>query len=179
MKTHFLSTPGSISRLFGLLAALALAAVAATAATLRTTDGATFDGEIRFTTSGSVFLVSADESVVRLKKGDLAADSSAAVDAWEAANATNAGLSTKFDSRPQPVRMKSPERPSELSDAQGIVMLAVIIDESGAVDNAFVRDSSDPRFNQSSVEAMKSWAFAPLTRDSQPTRGLMFVPLQF
>jgi len=158
---------------------LVSAAVTSAAASLQTTDGTTVDGDIQFTTGGSVFVNTEGQQVTRLKKKELTDEASAAVDAWEASNPSHAGLSTKFDSKPQPVKMKTPDRTPDISDASGIVMLAVVVDESGGVEQAFVKDSSDPRFNDPSVDAMRNWAFAPLTKDAKPTRGLMFVPLQY
>lgn len=156
-----------------------IAAISGVAATLSTTDGSSVTGDIRFTTSGSVFVGVNGQEVTRLKKKELTPESSATVEAWESSNPNHAQLSTKFDSQPQPIKMKNPERTEDIADVSGIVMLAVLVDESGAVEQAFVKDSSDIRFNEPSLTAMQAWEFAPLTKNAQPTRGLMFVPLQY
>jgi TonB family protein len=179
MRTKSYSTIRTMSS--WLLAAWvsSLLAMTCAGATFTTTNGSTVSGEIQFTTSGSVFVKVDAVSVERLKRSDLSPESEAAVAAWEGSNPANAGLSTKFDNQPQPVKMKSPERTPDISSASGVVMLAVVVDEKGRVASALVRESSDPRFNSPSVEAMNGWEFAPLTKNAQPTRGLMFVPIQY
>lgn len=161
------------------LCAILITAFTASAGNFSTTEGESATGEIAFTTDGSVFVNIGNDEVARLKKKELTPDSEAMVTAWEASHPASANMSTKFDNKPQPLKMKSPERSADIAKETGIVMLAVLITETGVVDNAFVKDSSDSRFNGPSLAAMKAWEFAPLTKDSQPTRGLMFVPLQY
>ncbi len=153
--------------------------MSAGAATLHTNDGGSTSGTLEFTTSGSVFVKTGGNEVAQLKKSDLTPGSIATVEAWEASNTDLANLSTKFDSRPQPVTIKNPERTRDLESLSGIVVLAVVVNASGAVEEAFVKDSSEPRFNGVSVDALRSWSFTPITVASQPSRGIMFVPLQY
>lgn len=178
MRTKCYSTLGS-GRFWLALVCFFLGGLGAHAANFQTADGESASGDLQFTTSGSIFVHVGGDRVAQLRKGDLTADSMAMVAAWEGSNPSKSNLSTKFDSRPQPVRMRSPQRDGSIANLSGVVMLAVVVNESGSVEDAYVKDSSDPRFNSASVDAIRGWEFTPLTVASKPSRGMMFVPLQY
>jgi TonB family protein len=62
---------------------------------------------------------------------------------------------------------------------QGRVVLDVIIDEKGDVFDAVVVASSDQKFDDAAVEAVRRWKFRPARRFSTDVRSRMQVPMDF
>jgi hypothetical protein len=166
-------------RCMSMICILCLACFGLSGATYATATGELVEGDIAFTTEASVFVETAQRQVTRVKKNGLTAESASAVTAWEASHRQNSLLATKFDAKPAPTKIKTPVRDETLEDVSAIVMLAVLIDEEGRVDNAYIKATSDVRFNDPSIEAMQAWEFSPLQKESEPTRGLLFVPLHY
>lgn len=66
-----------------------------------------------------------------------------------------------------------------LAKVEAKVSVAFVIDESGVVEAARVFESSDSRFDQSAIDAVKKWKFLPAEFEDGPTKGFLVVPVQF
>ncbi len=86
---------------------------------------------------------------------------------------------TKFDKPPVPTKTPPPEYPSALKGVNGMVALVVIIDEKGSVVNATVTKSSDPAFENPSIDAIKRWKFKPAEKDGQAVKAKVTIPVRF
>ena len=58
-------------------------------------------------------------------------------------------------------------------------MLVLAINEKGGVDDVKVVRSSDRRFEQKAIDAVKQWEFAPATKDGKPVAVQMNVDIDF
>lgn len=89
------------------------------------------------------------------------------------------GVYTKFDKNPVPTRTPPPKYPNSLDGVNGIVAVLVVIDESGAVTQAVVTKSSDPAFEQPSLDAIMKWKFKPAEVGGQTVKAKVTIPLHF
>lgn len=87
----------------------------------------------------------------------------------------------KPDTPPVPVRTPPPQYPSELKreGVAGIVTVAIVVDEKGAVASASINKSTNPAFDEPSLEAVKKWKFKPATKGNQAIPSKVIVPLHF
>lgn len=87
----------------------------------------------------------------------------------------------KPDTPPVPVRTPPPQYPPNLKreGVAGIVTVAIVVDEKGAVTEAAINKSSNPAFDEPSLEAVKKWKFKPATKDKQAIPSKVIVPLHF
>lgn len=92
-------------------------------------------------------------------------------------------VSHRLPKMQDPVRRVStaPEYPLELKKegATGQVIVDFIVGETGEVLFAAAVASTDPRFNASAVQAVRTWRFDPARRGGQPVRCRLRVPLSF
>jgi protein TonB len=86
---------------------------------------------------------------------------------------------TKFDKPPVPTKTPPPTYPGALKGVNGMVALAVIIDEKGSVIDATVTKSSDPAFEDPSIAAVKRWKFKPAEKDGQAVKAKVTIPVRF
>jgi len=98
-----------------------------------------------------------------------------------AASAAVADEFEKPDTPPVPVRTPPPQYPPELKreGVAGIVTVAIVVDEKGAVSSAAINKSTNPAFDQPSLDAVKKWKFKPATKDNQAIPSKVIVPLHF
>jgi TonB family protein len=61
----------------------------------------------------------------------------------------------------------------------GSVLLDVLIDEKGAVQNVLPSQSADPRLSQAAVEAVKKWQFTPATESNRQVPAITTVTTIF
>lgn len=54
-----------------------------------------------------------------------------------------------------------------------------IVNQRGRVENPIVQSSTDPIFENAALAAVKQWKFNPGTRNGQPVRFRMRVPVTF
>jgi TonB family protein len=66
-----------------------------------------------------------------------------------------------------------------LSNAKATVTVAVILSETGAVEDARIYEASDARFSDAALEAVKAWTFYPGSKGGVPMKFLIVVPLEF
>ena len=85
------------------------------------------------------------------------------------------------DTKPLPIRTPQPEYPADLrsSNVEGTVILAVSIDEKGAVTTCEVTKSTDKRFEAAAVEAVRKWKFSPATKNKTPVSCKVTLPIRF
>jgi TonB family protein len=62
---------------------------------------------------------------------------------------------------------------------QGTCVLALTVDEQGAVRDVHVTRSLDKRLDQNAVDAVKQWKFKPAMRDGKPVAVLTSVEIDF
>ena len=83
----------------------------------------------------------------------------------------------------EPPRALSTPRPAYPNDAfakkvEGIVLLEILIDESGRVAEARILHSI-PLLDRAALEAVKCWRFRPATRQGHPVAALARAPITF
>ena len=61
----------------------------------------------------------------------------------------------------------------------GNVVVALAINETGGIDDVKVVCSSDRRFEQNAIDAVKQWEFAPATKDGTPVAVQIIVEMEF
>jgi protein TonB len=87
-----------------------------------------------------------------------------------------------MDSPPQPITKSQPVYPSRLL-SQGIggkVVVAVVVDETGKVTGAKIRDSSGNReLDNAALKAVRKWKFQPAVRGGKKARATALVPFNF
>lgn len=86
---------------------------------------------------------------------------------------------TKFDKPPVPTKTPPPTYPTSLKGVNGMVAVVVIIDEKGSVIDASVTKSSDPAFEDPSLDAIKRWKFKPAEKDGQAVKAKVTIPVRF
>lgn len=87
-----------------------------------------------------------------------------------------------FDTAPEPVETVQPEYPeiARDSDEEGTVVVEVLIDDHGRVEEARVAESDTiEALNQAAVVAARGWLFKPALRDGQPVRSKIAIPFKF
>jgi len=82
---------------------------------------------------------------------------------------------------PRAVSAPDPEysEAARKANLNGSVVVVLAINEKGNVDDAKVVYSSDRRFEQKAIDAVKQWEFAPATRDGKPVAVQMNVEMSF
>jgi len=85
------------------------------------------------------------------------------------------------DTKPLPIRTPQPEYPANLraQNVEGMVVLAVSIDEKGEVTTCEVTKSTDKRFEAAAVEAVRKWKFNPATKNKTPVSCKVTLPIRF
>lgn len=65
------------------------------------------------------------------------------------------------------------------SDGEASVLVSFVVDENGAVEAARTLETTDARFNQAALDAIRQWRFAPAQSADGPTKMFLSVPLVF
>jgi protein TonB len=85
-----------------------------------------------------------------------------------------------LDQKPRAIYQASPAMTRELRQkAPGRVNVIFIVDEGGRVVDPRVRSSTDPVFEQATLNAVKRWKFEPGRRGGRPVRFRMLAPITF
>lgn len=86
------------------------------------------------------------------------------------------------DEKPQAQKQAQPSYPSAArrSGKEGFVVAEFIIDATGATTDIKIQQSSDPIFNEPTIEAIRRWRFTPGKKGNQvvKTRTRVKVPFQ-
>jgi periplasmic protein TonB len=82
---------------------------------------------------------------------------------------------------PVAVRKVAPQYPFQMRAAgiTAVVDVNCLIDEDGKVLDAIAAKSSDSRFTDAAVDALKKWTFQPALRDGIPVPARVNVPVKF
>ena len=84
---------------------------------------------------------------------------------------------------PRPVFTPEPDYPESLRKGkhqiQGTCVLGITVEKDGLVRDVHVKRSSDKRFDQNAIDAVKRWKFEPATRDGKPIAVLTSVEVDF
>jgi protein TonB len=93
----------------------------------------------------------------------------------------NAFHVSDLDKPPELVSAVQPGYPAEMRKAgtDGSVTLLFVLDEEGRVNDPRVDASSHPAFEQPALEALKKWRFRPGTKEGQPVKTYMRLPMRF
>jgi TonB family protein len=83
-----------------------------------------------------------------------------------------------------PPHVKKSPSPKYIKDAkaaniQGRVVLWIIVNTQGMPEQIKIKKSLDPGLDQSAVEAVSHWRFAPATKDGQPVAAMINVEVNF
>ncbi len=85
-----------------------------------------------------------------------------------------------LDERPRAIYQPGPTLTSQLrKKAPGKVDVIFIVDERGRVQNATIRNSTDPVFERPALAAVKRWKFEPGRRGGEPVQFRMLAPITF
>ena len=79
---------------------------------------------------------------------------------------------------PKVLNKTEPKYP-ESATATGTTILSLEVSPAGKAENVVVKRSLEPAFDQSAIESVKSWTFAPATKDGQPVRVTATVEVNF
>lgn len=87
----------------------------------------------------------------------------------------------QLDESPRPLSTSPPRYPSAMrrSKKEGRVIVYMVIDETGRVDSAEVRQSTDPGFEAEALKAVRQWKFKPGTKNGRPVRARILQPISF
>ena len=91
------------------------------------------------------------------------------------------GQESKFDEPPMPTKTVAPVYPNELKreGVAGMVTMSITVDESGSVQNAIVKKSTRPEFEQPAIDAVSKWKFEPAKKDGKPVSVQVVIPVKF
>lgn len=86
-----------------------------------------------------------------------------------------------LDKRAEPTVQVAPVYPAELRKAkiEGVVMLLLLLNEEGRVEDARVESSSRPEFEKPALDAIRKWRFRPGMKDGQAVRAYYKKQIRF
>ncbi len=91
------------------------------------------------------------------------------------------GQESKFDEPPMPTKTVAPVYPAALKaeGVAGMVTVSFLVDVQGDVQNAVVKKSTRPEFEQPALEALTKWKFIPAKKGGAPVAVQVAIPLKF
>ena len=90
--------------------------------------------------------------------------------------------SPAYDERPRVLKKVDPEYPrlAKMTGVEGIVVLLILIDESGNVEEIeVVKSLGNTGCDEAAVKAIKQWRFAPAVRQGRPIAARVTMPVLF
>jgi len=77
-----------------------------------------------------------------------------------------------LEDKPLPRKQSAPRYPSaaQRRGLEGFAVAEFIIDENGNVSSIEIKQSSDPIFEQPTIDAIRSWLFTPGQKDGRPVK---------
>lgn len=87
----------------------------------------------------------------------------------------------KVDVAPVPMQTPPPKYPEALRKAgvSGLVLVTVVVDETGNVLASEIKKSSQPEFEAPALEAIADWKFKPATLGDKPVKVRVSIPIRF
>lgn len=100
---------------------------------------------------------------------------------WLAPASLRAGGKAEFDEAPVPVKSVTPDYPMALKAAgvNGMVLLTVVINENGDVQESTVAKSTRAEFEGPAIEAVAKWKFRPARKDGANVKVHVNIPIKF
>jgi len=88
---------------------------------------------------------------------------------------------SKVDEYPVPLKTPPPRYPLslKLQRIEGLVAVAMVIDEHGSVISGTVVKSTHKDFEEPALEAVKGWKFRPAKKDGVAVKVRVTAPLRF
>ena len=88
---------------------------------------------------------------------------------------------SKVDESPVPLKTPPPRYPLslKLQRIEGLVAVAIVIDEHGSVINGTIVKSSHKDFEEPALEAVKGWKFRPGKKEGVAVKVRVTAPLRF
>lgn len=82
---------------------------------------------------------------------------------------------------PTPTRVVEPSIPADYrgKGIEGEVVVLIVIDEQGRVSNIEVERSTDRRYEEAVINAVRLWRFEPARENGQPRAVKARLPVQF
>lgn len=83
--------------------------------------------------------------------------------------------------KPVPLHRVQPEYPGDMKRLRksASVQLVFVIDETGTVVDWEIEESSNQRFNESALAAIKQWVFKPGIKDGEPVKTRVHIPFEY
>jgi periplasmic protein TonB len=83
--------------------------------------------------------------------------------------------------RPVPLKTPPPVYPAQLKDAgvSGVVVVKVLVDETGSVVECAVTKSSRSEFEEPATAAVKTWKFRPANKGGEAVKSRIVIPINF
>ena len=90
-------------------------------------------------------------------------------------------VSPKVDVAPVPTQTPPPKYPPELRQAgiSGIVVVTLVIDETGAVIASEIKKSTHAEFETPALAAVANWKFKPATLADKAVKVRVSLPIRF
>jgi TonB family protein len=76
-------------------------------------------------------------------------------------------------------RVRTSLPPPYVDNTKGFVQIALVVSETGTVEDARIYEASDPRFASAALEAAKAWTFYPGTLFGASAKFLIVIPILF
>jgi protein TonB len=91
------------------------------------------------------------------------------------------GLLDDVDSPPTPVSKIQPNYPSSLlkNGTGGRVLISCVVDETGKVVSATVKQSAHPELDKAAIAAVNKWKFKPASKAGRNVKAKCVVPFTF
>ena len=88
---------------------------------------------------------------------------------------------SEIDQRPRALVQVAANYPSEMRSrqAEGVVTVIFVVDDTGRVTNPRVEKSSHPEFEKPALEALRQWKFEPAIKGGKRVSCRMRVPFRF
>ena len=168
-------------RNLSLIAAGIACSIQLSAESYKLSDGTQIEGEIHRANGKSITIVASDASKVIRDIADFDTQSQTSITDWKNAHPEKTDVYTKWDTQPFIVSSKLPELPEQFLESKfkGSASVELILDESGQVLHASVRDASHKELEGPSIEATKNWKFEPAMIDGSPVKSKLRVPFHF
>ncbi len=90
-------------------------------------------------------------------------------------------VTPKVDVAPVPMQTPPPQFPEALRKAgvSGVVLVILVIDESGNVLASEIKKSSQPEFEAPALAAVANWKFKPATLANKAVKVRVSIPIRF
>lgn len=87
----------------------------------------------------------------------------------------------EVDVKPVPVHRVQPEYPGLMKRLKKSASVKVIfvVDESGKVVDWEIGESTNERFNESALAAIRQWTFKPGIKDGEPVKTRVYIPFEY